>query len=125
MPTVSVLHILRTIKARGSIARIDLQQLTGLSWWTITNPTRERLDRRSGVLRSAPRLPGWTDVRVLDCLRARLAGFNPMLVLEHNVNCLAIAERWFGQAGQEQHVLCVHLGEGVGMGILWRGDIFR
>src|SRR5438552_3742066 len=45
MPTVSVLHILRTIKERGSIARTDLQQLTGLSWGTITNTTRELLDR--------------------------------------------------------------------------------
>src|SRR5947207_1278800 len=46
MPAASVLHILRTIKDRGSIARTDLQRFTGLSWGTITNTTRELLDRK-------------------------------------------------------------------------------
>ena len=46
MPVSSVLHILRTIKDRGSISRTDLQQLTGLSWGTVTNTTRQLLDRK-------------------------------------------------------------------------------
>jgi predicted NBD/HSP70 family sugar kinase len=38
---------------------------------------------------------------------------------------LALAERWFGEAGHAENVLCIHLGEGVGMGILINGEIFR
>src|ERR1043165_7391208 len=45
MPATSVLQVLRTIKDRASISRTDLQQLTGLSWGTITNCTRELLGR--------------------------------------------------------------------------------
>jgi len=226
MPVASVLHILRTIKDRGSIARTDLQRFSGLSWGTITNTTRELLDRKliveegaastragrkpmrlalnragqiligvdispdavrcltmnlagetlgyeegagaaaeapaqvlqgvaemikralalpaagrgclgvgvalpgsldrtQGVLRFAPRLPGWKDVPVGECLRKRVNGPSCEILLERNTNCLAIAERWFGEAAQAQHVLCVHLGEGVGMAVLLHGDIFR
>jgi len=46
MPIASVLNILRTIKDRGAISRTDLQQVTGLSWGTITNTTRELLNRK-------------------------------------------------------------------------------
>ena len=45
MASLSVLNILRTIKERGSVSRTDLQQTTGLSWGTITNTTRELLNR--------------------------------------------------------------------------------
>ena len=45
MPALSVLHILRTIKERGTISRTDLQTRTGLSWGTITNTTRDLLNR--------------------------------------------------------------------------------
>jgi predicted NBD/HSP70 family sugar kinase len=46
MPATSVLHILRTIKDRTCISRTDLQHVTGLSWGTVTNTTRELLTRR-------------------------------------------------------------------------------
>ncbi len=45
MASLSVLNILRTIKERGTVSRTDLQQTTGLSWGTITNTTRELLNR--------------------------------------------------------------------------------
>jgi predicted NBD/HSP70 family sugar kinase len=46
MPATSVLHILRIIKDRAAISRTDLQQVTGLSWGTVTNTTRELIQRR-------------------------------------------------------------------------------
>ncbi len=226
MSSVNVLHILRTIKDRASISRTDLQHITDLSWGTITNITRELLNRnlireegalstkagrkpvrlainptshalvglniaaegidclvlnlpgdtlyfeqapasavrnnsseavleqaaamlhrallapavasrvclgigialpggldvKQGLLRSAPHLPGWRDVPVREFLQTRLSA--PVLI-EHNPNCLALAERWFGLAGQSDDLLCIHLGQGVGMGILLHGEIFR
>jgi predicted NBD/HSP70 family sugar kinase len=226
MSSVNVLHILRTIKERSSVSRTDLQQLTGLSWGTITNTTRELLNRNliretgalstksgrkpvklainpashslvgidlapegidclilnlagetlfsdrrpanvvdgapalgvldeiasmlhsalerpeiasriclgvgvslpgaldveRGVLRFAPHLPGWRDVPVRDYLQAKL---HAAVRIEHDPNCLALAERWFGEAGYAENVLCIHLGRGVGMGILLGGEIFR
>lgn len=46
MASQSVLHILRTIKERGTVSRTELQQATNLSWGTITNTTRELLQRK-------------------------------------------------------------------------------
>ena len=226
MSSINVLHILRTIKEKGSASRTDLQQVTGLSWGTITNTTRELLNRnlireegalstrsgrkpvklainpsshalvgveispervqvlalnlagdtlwfaedkgaatngetpeavvaraaaltadclrapnvasrlcmgigvalpgaldvRHGILRAAPRLPNWKDVPVRDMLQTRLGA---SVRIEHDPNCLALAERWFGDAGNAENVLCIHLGDGVGMGILLHGEIFR
>ena len=224
MASLSVLHILRTIKERGTLSRTDLQQLTGLSWGTITNTTRELLDRnlireegtlqtkagrkpmrlainpvshsllgvdispgllrvialnlagemlwqneqayqvsaepsvvldqlagmileglgnpmvaariclgvgvaaqgaldvRQGVMRFAPRMPGWTNVPIREHLQVKIPV--PVL-LEHDPNCLALAERWFGEASMADDVLCLNLSDGIGMGILLKGEIFR
>jgi predicted NBD/HSP70 family sugar kinase len=222
MAVTSVLNILRTIKDRGSISRTDLQQVTGLSWGTITNTTRELLERnfireegataskagrkpmrlalnparhsligveitpelvrclamnlagdalwyetahvshdeepesvldrtadivrrglsavssrlclgigvavpgtlnvKLGAVVRAPRLHKWKDVPVRDRLQAKL---NAAIRVERIANCLALAERWFGEAGEIEEVLCVKIGEGVGMGVLINGEIFR
>jgi predicted NBD/HSP70 family sugar kinase len=223
MPVPSVLTILRTIKDRGSISRTDLQQLTGLSWGTVTNTTRELLSRRlireegatatkagrkpvrlainrlshaifglhlepsclrivalnlvgdtlameevpvdanaspaevlskaadvvktmrgqealvgrdalgigvalpgrvdphRGLLWSAPKLPLWKNVPVGPLLHA--ASGMPACV-ERTANCHALAERWFGAAGDAEHVLCLLLGDEVDLGILSDGRIF-
>ena len=224
MATLSVLHILRTIKERGSVSRTDLQHLTSLSWGTITNTTRELLNRnlireegalatksgrkpvklainpashvlvgvdiapdslkclalnlagetlwsenrgfdlalppaevldlvagmlrraleepsvrqrmclgvgiaaqgaldvRRGLMRFAPRMPGWKNVQIRDHLQAQIPV--PVLI-EHDIHCLALAERWFGEATAADDVLCINLGEGIGMGILLNGDVYR
>jgi N-acetylglucosamine repressor len=46
MPATSVLHVLRTIRDRASVSRTDLQHITGLSWGTVTNTTRDLLSRK-------------------------------------------------------------------------------
>lgn len=224
MAALNVLHILRTIKEHGTVSRTDLQEITGLSWGTITNTTRELLDRNlireegplqtkagrkpmrlalnpashslvgvdiapgvvrcvalnlagdvlweerqeyaaatppmqvldlaaglvrdalhtpeiavrlclgvgvaaqgaidvaRGIMRLAPRMPGWANVPIRDYLQLKISA--PVLV-EHDPNCLALAERWFGAASAADDVLCINLGEGIGMGILIKGEIFR
>lgn len=224
MASLSVLRILRTIKERGIVSRTELQSMTDLSWGTITNTTRELLNRNiireegalqtkagrkpvrlainpdshsllgidlnfeqircmatnlngdilfqedktypislapeavldlvlatiqdalhapkvegriclgvgvgapgsidaaAGIIRVAPRLTGWANVPVRDYLQHRLPV--PVL-LEHDPNCLALAERWFGHAGSAEDVLCLMLGAGVGLGIMLNGEIYR
>jgi predicted NBD/HSP70 family sugar kinase len=224
MASASVLNILRTIKERGTISRTDLQHLTGLSWGTITNTTRDLLNRnlireegafstkagrkpvclainpsthslvgldvgygivrclvlnlagetlayeearfepgdlpatvlergaamvkrslalpavasrmclgvgvavpgyldvKRGVVRFISRMPVWKDVPVREQLQRMI---DTVVRVEHDPNCLALAERWFGEAGRAEHVLCLHLGDGVGMGILTDGQVYR
>jgi predicted NBD/HSP70 family sugar kinase len=224
MASLSVLNILRTIKDRGTVSRTELQQTTGLSWGTITNTTRDLLNRNlireegaqstkagrkpvrlainpnshvligveigvgvvrcqalnlagetldyheltfegsespaavldraggliqrvldlpimsargclgigvsvpgyldadRGMLTMAPRLANWRNVGIRKVFQDR---FSCTVRMEREANCLALAERWFGEAGQADDVLCVNLGETVGMGILAAGEVFR
>jgi N-acetylglucosamine repressor len=224
MASLSVLHILRTIKEHGILSRTDLQQITRLSWGTITNTTRELLDRnlireegtlqtksgrkpmrlavnpdghcligvdlsptlirclatnlsgealdyhespvapedaplaildraatliqqilhnpalanrlclgvglaaagavdiKRGILRFSPRMPAWTNVPVREYLQLKVS--TPVM-LEHDTNCLALAQRWFGETAAAEDALCIHLGDTLGMGILHHGEIFR
>ncbi len=222
MAAVSVLHILRSIREHGPISRTSLQQITGLSWGTITNATRSLLNRRLireervettragrkpvhltlnrdehcmiglelasdgmrcigmtpagetlsyeqgegisgqdanqvldravGMIRRAmadhpgrrilgigAAVPGamdewrqeagdankpeqWRGVKVRGGLEARLG---MAVQTERNTNCLALVERWFGDAGDARDMLCICVGESVEMGILLNGDIFR
>ncbi len=224
MPIPSVLTILRAVKDRGSISRTDLQHLTGLSWGTITNTTRDLLQRRlireegstatkagrkpvrlalnrlshclwglhlsparlrlvalnltgdtlaaqdlpltpetapadllhqaaatlktlaaspalagrtclgigvalpgvidhaHGLLRHAPGLPAWKNVPVRTLLHAA-AGLP--VHIERIANCIALAERWFGAAGDTENLLCLHLDHDIDLGLLLGGQIFR
>lgn len=224
MPVPSVLTILRAVKERGSISRTDLQQLTGLSWGTITNTTRDLIARRlireegatatkagrkpvrlalnrlshclwglhlepthlrllalnltgetlaaenvpfspdtppaealtraadalkqlaasphlagrsclgigvalpgvidhaHGLLRSAPRLPNWKNLPI----RTLLAAASGLPVhIERTANCIALAERWFGAAGDVENLLCLHLDHDIDLGLILGGQIFR
>ena len=224
MASLSVLQILRTIKERNTISRTELQQLTKLSWGTITNTTRDLLNRnlireegalktkagrkpvclsinpsshsligvdlaphiircvalnlggetlwqaqrqydmslkpeevldlivelvqealaqpvmtprmclgvgvaapgainiKAGVMHFAPQMPGWLNVPLRAYLQSRL-GVN--VLLEHDPKCLALAERWFGAAAAADDILCINLSNGIGMGILLDGEIYR
>ena len=212
------------IKERGTVSRTELQQLTGLSWGTITNTTRELLQRnlireqgaqstRAGrkpvrlavdpathrligldiagrggavarcvMLNLAGETLGYEEfpfdagdsrehllqragevvhqllelpaVSCRNCLGVGLAvpgylqdpatseqtatnGWHDTMRralqervgvpvrLENDRNCLALAERWFGQAGKAEDLLCLSLGESVGLGILIKGEVFR
>lgn len=230
MPIASVLHILRTIKDRGVVSRTNLQQLTGLSWGTVTNTTRELLNRKliredgavstkagrkpmqlalnphghslvgvdmgmdalqcivmnlageslwhekvavnvadgpevmvvraadlvkramsssslisrssmgigvsvpgfldsdREVVRAAPHSQKWVDTPVREMLEKRLAALGlggEFVRLELRANCLATAERWFGEASQVEDLLCIELDASVGLGVVIKGDIFR
>lgn len=65
---------------------------------------------------------GWQRVPVGEVLRRELA--LPVLV-ENNVNALAMAEALHGQARGHDNVLVVTIGTGVGAGILADGDLLR
>jgi predicted NBD/HSP70 family sugar kinase len=222
MAALSVLTVLRVIKERGTASRTQLQQVTGLSWGTVTNTTRDLLRRNfiretgavdtkagrkpmrlainpdshvlvgvdlvpellrcvalsltgetlfaaqrsfaadtppcavldlaaelvreaaaavpgrrrlgvglaapgavdagAGVMRFAPQMPNWQNVPVRAYLSERLG---EAVRVEHDPNCLALAERWFGAASADDDVVCVMLGDGVGMGILLGGEVYR
>ena len=80
-------------------------------------------DRR--VVRFAPHLP-WRDVPVADRLTARLA---LPVVIEHDANAAALAERRFGagsgSATRARSSVFIALGTGIGAALLIDGKLYR
>lgn len=79
------------------------------------------VDGRAGVCRYSPFL-GWHDVRLAE-LAERALGV-PVLI-ENDVNTLALAERWFGAGHDVSDFVLVTLGRGVGLGIVADGRLYR
>ena len=79
------------------------------------------IDRRAGICRYSPFF-GWRDVPLRRLLETRLG---LPVVLENDVNALAVAERWFGSGIGETDFLVITLGRGVGLGIVINGQLYR
>ena len=79
------------------------------------------VDRQgNGVVDSA--MLGWSQVPIGSTLRRELA--LPVLV-ENNVNALAVAERLYGLGRQYENFLVLTIGTGVGLGIVIDGVVLR
>lgn len=70
---------------------------------------------------NAPNL-GWHDVALSSIVQERL--HVPVLV-DNDVNTLAIAERLYGRGRDVEHFVTVTVGRGIGLGIVAGGDIYR
>lgn len=79
------------------------------------------VDGRAGMCRYSPFL-GWHDVPIAE-MASRALGI-PVLV-DNDVNTLALAERWFGVGRNTSDFVLVTLGRGVGLGIVADGRLYR
>lgn len=79
------------------------------------------VDSQASGIVEAPTL-GWTDARVGPILRSALGV--PVLV-ENDVNTLAVAERLYGSMRNHLTYLVVTIGLGVGCGIVIDGSVYR
>lgn len=79
------------------------------------------VDSDQDTVRHSPLL-GWSHVALGSQLEARLK--LPVLV-ENDVNALALAEAWFGHGRVFDSFLVMTLGRGVGLGIVVNGDVYR
>ncbi len=77
--------------------------------------------RREGICRFSPFFR-WRDVPLRALVENRLA---LPVVLENDVNTLALAEQWFGAGLGVADFLVVTLGRGVGMGMVLNGQLYR
>lgn len=79
------------------------------------------VDGAEGVCRHSPFF-GWRDVPVAAMASKRIGA--PVLV-ENDVNTLALAERWFGAGHDVDDFLLVTVGRGIGLGIVSEGRLHR
>ena len=78
------------------------------------------MDPNSGTVKFAPSLE-WNDFP----LRQRLAErYDYPTVLENDVNLAALGELWFGTKGEEQDLVLIAIGTGIGAGIVINGMVY-
>jgi predicted NBD/HSP70 family sugar kinase len=70
----------------------------------------------------AHNLPGWGRQGLLDAVRAEL---RTGVIFENDVNLAAVGERWRGLGRGVDDFVYLHVGTGVGLGIMIGGELFR
>jgi glucokinase-like ROK family protein len=71
---------------------------------------------------SPPIMPGWNEYPVRDILARR---FGCPVLVDNDVNVMAVGEHWGGVAKSVDNYLFVKIGTGIGCGILIRGEVYR
>lgn len=116
-PTPFLSLVRTTIKGALAAARVPRSSLMAAG---IGVPGR--VDPRSGRISLVPALPGWDGLMVGN----RLAGsLRCPIVVENAVHLAILAERGFGSAKAEDNAVYLHVGVGIGLGILVKGELYR
>ncbi len=66
--------------------------------------------------------PGWAEIDIVQELQEH---FSLPVFLEHDANCGALAEQWYGNHGDCRNMLYVLCDKGVGAGLILNGSIYR
>jgi len=80
------------------------------------------IDKERGSLQLAPAFAGWRDIPFRELL---VSHFTCPVLIENEVQLSVLAEQRWGVARNVQNAVYLHLGSGIGMGLLIRGEIFR
>lgn len=80
------------------------------------------IDDKSGIIRNAPNLPGWSKVALKDILQRSL---KKTVLIENDANCAAIAELKLGAGKPFKSFVYVTISTGIGAGIIIDGKLFR
>ncbi|MEM6503277.1 MAG: ROK family protein [Cyanobacteria bacterium P01_C01_bin.89] len=82
-----------------------------------------QVDFHQGIISYATDLiPNWIGTNIRGYFEGK---FNLPVVVENDVNCIAIAEHWQGSAIGEDSFICIALGTGIGGGIFDKGELYR
>lgn len=74
------------------------------------------------VIGGNPIIPGWIGTNLVEKLETK---YGIPAVLENDVNCAALGEKWLGAGKGSDSFVCLTIGTGIGGGIVLDGDIFR
>ena len=79
------------------------------------------LDKKNGIAMYSPGFE-WDNVNVLGPIRSH---FNMHVCMNNNSRCMAMAERWFGVAGEVDNFICLNLIYGIGAAIFIDGKLYE
>jgi predicted NBD/HSP70 family sugar kinase len=124
-----------TLRARATSARGRVAELVGLADLLCSTAGVPRTsitqtvigspgvyDPRRNSMKLTGGLRGWDRPAALAGLRE---AFGPSLVMENDVDAAALAERALGHGREVDHFAFVHIGTGIGMGLVVGGQLLR
>lgn len=79
------------------------------------------VDPQQGILSYSPLLQ-WRQVSIASALSRRL---RVPVIVDNDVNAVALSEHWFGLGLGCRHFLTLSLGRGIGLGIVVNGQLYR
>ena len=80
------------------------------------------VDTREGILLNPPRFYGIENVRLLEALKAR---YPHPVYLDHDNNSAALAEKLYGAGRDCQDFLFLGISNGIGSGVISRGEVYH
>ncbi len=100
---------------------IDEYEQNGIKVWGVGVAISGGVNGKTGVCIESYVLK-WTNVPVRQILEAKVQC--PVYVA-NNIRCMALGEKWFGAARDEENFLAIRFGRGVGSGIIINGELFE
>lgn len=114
-PELILAHIRNMIN--GFIAAHSSKRIIGIGL-----AVQGAVDAERGISLFSPHIPGWTNIHLKELLEAE---FKLPTLVEHDPNCMALAERWLTGIKNVKNMLLIRLTHGIGMSILINGEIYR
>lgn len=74
------------------------------------------------IIGGNPIIPGWIGTKLVERLEKK---YSLPTVLENDVNCAALGEKWLGAGRETNNFVCLTIGTGIGGGIVLNDEIFR
>ena len=74
------------------------------------------------VIGGNPIIPNWIGTNLVKILEDK---YNLPIVLENDVNCVALGEKWVGAGKDLSNFICLTIGTGIGGGIILNNQLFR
>ena len=74
------------------------------------------------VIGGNPIIPNWIGTNLVKILEKK---YNLPAVLENDVNCVALGEKWIGAGKDLSNFICLTIGTGIGGGVILNNQLFR
>ncbi|MDP9483392.1 MAG: ROK family protein, partial [Chloroflexota bacterium] len=97
----------------------------GVKWKQVTFATVGSpgvFDPATGHMALAHALPGWGRSGLAEAVQDELG---TKVAFENDVNLAALGEQWLGSGKEVQNFAYLHVGTGVGVGLVLRGELYR
>lgn len=75
-----------------------------------------------GEVKFSPNMPGWDHIALADIIAAEA---KKPVVIDNDVNLIALGEKWKGAGRPYENFICIALGTGVGGGLILNSDVWR